>query len=235
MPSAESRSAIVREILRYRDAETPSGRHIAWVFLEEQLTYQSWKTVSEPGSMAESTRAEFAVQFRSKTTFTPYYFYGSNESVSGVIIVHREFQGVKLGTPLAALEQKFGKKLHKAVMKTGEGDFDYYSLRNETGQEIAQFFLSDDKRVRMIETNSPLWKTTKGIHVGSTVRELRAAYPNLEIHGSEIESRTSASSPATKWSFRIDAYFGSYELSPKELASISPETKILALFCSRKS
>lgn len=146
------------------------------------------------------------------------------------VLAESEFQGVKVGTPLAALEQKFGKKLYKAVMKTGEGDFEYYSLRNETGQEIAQFFLTDDKRVRMIETTSPLWKTTKGIHVGSTLSKLRDAYPYLEIHGSEIESRTSASSPATKWTFRIDASFGSYELSPKELASISPETKIRAIF-----
>jgi hypothetical protein len=146
------------------------------------------------------------------------------------VLAEGEFQGVKLGTPLAALEQKFGKKLHKAVMKTGEGDFEYYRLRNKTGQEIAQFFLTDDKRVRMIETTSPLWKTTKGIRVGSTLRELRDAYPNLEIHGSEIESRTTASSAATKWTFRIDAHFGSYELSPKELASISPETKIPAIF-----
>jgi len=155
------------------------------------------------------------------------------ESIAAVsakdhVLGEGEFQGVKVGTPLAALEQKFGKKLDKAVMKTGEGDFEYYSLRNETGQEIARFFLTDDKRVRMIETTSSLWKTTKGIHAGSTLRELRAAYPDLEIHGSEIESRTSASSAATKWSFRIDASFGSYELSPKELASISPETKILA-------
>lgn len=157
------------------------------------------------------------------------------ESITAVpakdhVLAEGEFQGVKVGTPLAALEQKFGQKLHKAVMKTGEGDFEYYSLRNETGQEIAQFYLTDDKRVNMIETTSLLWKTTKGIHVGSTLRELRDAYPDLEIHGSEIESRTSASSTATKWSFRIDAYFGSYELSPKELASISPETKILAIF-----
>jgi hypothetical protein len=146
------------------------------------------------------------------------------------VLAEGEFQGVKLDTPLSALERRFGKKLRKAVMKTGEGDFEYYSLRNETGQEIAQFFLTDDKRVRMVETTSPLWKTTRGIRVGSTLRELRRAYPDLEIHGSEIESRTSASSAATKWSFRIDTHFGSYELSPKELASIAPETKILAIF-----
>jgi hypothetical protein len=157
------------------------------------------------------------------------------ESITAVpaknhVLAEGEFQGVKLGTPLAALQQRFGKKLRKAVMKTGEGDFEYYSLRNETGQKIAQFFLTDDKRVRMVETTSPLWKTTRGIHVGSTLRDLRRAYPDLEIHGSEIESRTTASSAATKWSFRIDTLFGSYELSPKELASIAPETKVLAIF-----
>jgi len=175
--------------------------------------------------------SEKIVKFKNHSGLAERVIPGQARSIPAedYVLAEGQFQGVKLGAPLADLKKTFGQKLHKGIMKTGEGDFDYYSLRNETGQEVAEFYLTDDNRLRLIEIKSSLWKTTKGIHVGSTLRELRAAYGDLEIHGSESDSHTSASSAATKWVFEIDAGFGHYELSPEELASISPDTKITAM------
>ena len=140
-----------------------------------------------------------------------------------------EFRGVAHGTSLADLKSRFGENLKKDVERNGEGDFNYYGL-NEGGAEIMRFFLSDADKVDVATTQHSAFKTDQGVGVGSTLADLRAAYPDIVIHGSETEGWTSATSASARGvSFEIGSHFWHHELSEKEVASIPPGTKIETL------
>lgn len=140
-----------------------------------------------------------------------------------------EFRGVAHGTSLADLKSRFGENLKKDVERNAEGDFIYYGL-NEGGAEIMRFFLSDADKVDVATTQHSAFKTDQGVGVGSTLADLRAAYPDIVIHGSETEGWTSATSTSAGGvSFDIGSHFWHHELSEKEVASIPPGTKIETL------
>ncbi|HEX8295834.1 MAG TPA: hypothetical protein VF593_06005 [Chthoniobacteraceae bacterium] len=136
--------------------------------------------------------------------------------------------GVKAKTPLKNLQTKFGKKLKKEVEETGDGQFEYYGLRDASGEELVRFYLLEGM-VHRAEVVSPKVKTAKGVGVGSSLEQLKTAYPDLKIQGSENEGRTSASSAAAKLSFLIDVNLWKEELTEQELKAIPPETKVLSV------
>ena len=79
-------------------------------------------------------------------------------------------------------------------MKTGEGSFDVYEIKDFENNP-AGYFMADPKNkllVGDITVQSPKASTEKGIKIGDTFKDLLKAFPNIEVHGSEVEGRTYA-------------------------------------------
>lgn len=115
------------------------------------------------------------------------------------------------------------------LLKTGEGNFQAYKIYTTRGTEVGFAIPSpnDKFKIGSIEVNNAEFKTLKGIGVGSTYDELKRAYPNIQTHGSEVESRTI--SYIDGLSFILDAYFNTYDIDKK---LIRPNTKIKSVIIS---
>ncbi|WP_303317327.1 hypothetical protein Q4Q34_01400 [Flavivirga abyssicola] len=135
------------------------------------------------------------------------------------IISEDGFMGFKIG---GEIDSK-SKYLKKSVQKNGEGSFNGYILLNDNGDEIGFIFPKYDNKkiINMIEISSSKYKTKEGISIGSTYQDLKNHYPNIETHGSEIESRTT--SKTGNLSFLLDIAFNTYEIDESK---IKPLTKI---------
>lgn len=142
------------------------------------------------------------------------------------MISKNSFQNISPGDPIAD-HQAF---IEKGVLRTGEGDFDSYRIKNEDYGTMAYFMPDpkDEKLVGDITVHSPLASTESGIRVGDTFGKLLVVYSGLEVHGSEIESRTYAYKDNLL--FRIDEAHGTYELALKE---VSKKAKILEIVITR--
>ena len=120
--------------------------------------------------------------------------------------------------------------LEKKEMRNGEGTFEIYEIK-DFGNNPAGYFVSDfndEGRVSDITVTTPKAATTEGIKVGSTFEELRKVFPNIEVHGSEIEGRTYAK--ANNLSYRLDVVNFSYEM---DISKIPANTKITEIIINR--
>ena len=189
-------------LARIRSGEV-TGKSLVW-----KAGYEGWKSAG--------TIPELAT-----------FLGGGPALVPKIVIEGGSYKGITRGTTVVKLTETFPGRVRAAIMKTGEGDFNYFGLNDADGKEIVQFFPSDEGTIISAEVVSPALRAENGIGVGSTYADLRKAYPDLKVNGSEIEGYTTASSAATKLSFHLDVRFWSYELSAKELASIKPEAKVL--------
>lgn len=141
------------------------------------------------------------------------------------LITENGLVNIKIGDTI--IQHK--KYLKKAVQENGEGDFPGYDLLDEN-QEVIGFVFSDDDNntykendlVGSIEIYSPLYKTKEGIGVNSTFENLKKTYPQAKTNGSEIEGWTSTNLGGL--SFRLDAYFNTYEIDETK---IKPSTKVV--------
>ena len=147
------------------------------------------------------------------------------KSTSALLISETSFEGISPSDEIS----KHEPSLEKEVLKTGEGNFDIYRIKNKEGSLA---YLMPDPRdealVGNIIIDSPKAKTKDGFQVGSTLADLTKKYPNLEIHGSEIEGRTYAN--IGNLSYRLDAANWSYEI---DKSKISPNSKILEIIINR--
>lgn len=135
------------------------------------------------------------------------------------IITESSFLGLKIGDSINLKS----KNIKKETQENGEGFFPGYVLLDDNGKRVAFIFpkYKTDNIIGIIEISSPNYKTKEGISIGSTYEDLKKHYPNLETHGSEIESRTN--SRLGGLSFLLDTYFGTYEIDESK---IKPSTKI---------
>lgn len=124
---------------------------------------------------------------------------------------------------------------HKAVieeglLQTGEGDFDIYNIKDAKNDVVAYFLANpiDNELIGDIYITSPLAKTEDGIGIGHTFGDLLAKYPDLEVHGSEIEAQTFANQG--NLSFKIDEPHSTYDL---ETSAVSKEAKIIEIIVVR--
>ncbi|MCL7765289.1 hypothetical protein MPF19_17845 [Polaribacter sp. Z014] len=136
-----------------------------------------------------------------------------------LIITENSFLGLKIGDSINLKS----KNIKKETQENGEGFFPGYVLLDDNGKKIAFIFPKHktDNIIGRIEISAPNYKTKEGISIGSTYEDLKKYYPNLETHGSEIESRTN--SRVGGLSFLLDTYFGTYEIDESK---IKPSTKI---------
>jgi hypothetical protein len=135
------------------------------------------------------------------------------------------YRGIILGDAI----KKHGAYVKKSTMNTGEGSFEVYKITDKENNP-AGYLMADSKNkllVGSITVESTKARTEEGIKVGSTFKDLLKAFPNIEVHGSEIESRTYAK--AGNLSYRLDVANNTYEV---DKAKIKPTTKITEIVIS---
>lgn len=135
------------------------------------------------------------------------------------IITENSFLGLKIGDTINLAS----KNIKIATQENGEGSFPGYVLLDNNRNKIAFIFPKHNTKniIGSIEISSPNYKTKEGISIGSTYEDLKKHYPNIETHGSEIESRTS--SRVGGLSFLLNASFNTYKI---DASKIKPSTKI---------
>lgn len=131
------------------------------------------------------------------------------------------FLGMSVGDDLA----QHADKLKKSVLETGEGSFDVFEI-HQGGRKLGHVSPAgrNESVIGGITITSPLAVTEQGIKVGSTWGELKQALPELEVHGSEIEGRTYAFFGSV--AYRLDVYFGAYDIPASEIRKIKDSTRI---------
>jgi hypothetical protein len=137
------------------------------------------------------------------------------------------FGGIKVGDAIA----KHKDVLKKTKMKTGEGSFDVYQI-TDIENSPAGYLLPDPNNKLLvgdivIETGKA--QTAEGISVGDTFQALLKAFPNIVVHGSEIESRTTAT--ANNITYHLNVANNQYNL---DKAKIPATAKILDITINRK-
>ncbi len=115
-------------------------------------------------------------------------------------------------------------KIEKTILRTGEGDFDAYAIIDGDKSTIGYIYPSPAKRPKVwqIQINDTQYKTEKEIGVNSTLAEVIGAYPDIQVHGSEIEGRTHAT--IGTYRFRLDTVIWQYEI---DISKINKNLKVL--------
>jgi hypothetical protein len=122
--------------------------------------------------------------------------------------------------------EKVPEGLEKSVLKTPDGDFDIYLIKDENGTQLGHILThGDELEIGNITVTSPKAITPQGFRVGMTFNELQKKYPNLEVHGSETEGYTYAK--VEDIFYNLDFNHWEYELDAK---LIPANTKIISLF-----
>lgn len=126
--------------------------------------------------------------------------------------------GLRPGQPIADVANTT-----KDILRTGEGDFTIYRLADAAGKPLGYLAPHPERtgEISTIHITDPTFVTPRGISVGDTFGELRAAYGAVTPHGSEIEGRTGVTVGRTH--FVLDARHWDYNLAP---GTIGPATRI---------
>jgi hypothetical protein len=114
----------------------------------------------------------------------------------------------------------------KATMQTGEGSFEVYKI-TDAENNPAGYLMADPNNkllVGAITVETPKASTPEGIKVGSTFKDLLKAFPKIEVHGSEQESRTYAE--RGNYSFRLNVANATYEVDKSKIPATAKITEI---------
>ena len=140
-----------------------------------------------------------------------------------LFITESGFRGIYVGDAI----EKLGDFVKKTTMKTGEGDFDVYKFTDIENNPAGYFMADPNNKLSVgdITIETPKASTEAGIKVGDTFKDLLKAYPNIEVHGSEVESRTYAK--AGKLSFRLNVANNKYDLDRAKIPATAKITEIV--------
>lgn len=144
-------------------------------------------------------------------------------------ISDNSFRGITVGDNISSYAKSDYVQLE--TLKTGEGDFTVYAIK-DFNNNPAGYFMSDpndESRVGDIIVQTRMAQTAEGIHVDSTLGDLRMRFPDIEVHGSEIEGRTYAHHNTL--SYRLEVVSFSYEV---DAAKIPADTKVTEIIINRQ-
>ncbi len=133
------------------------------------------------------------------------------------------FRGIQIGDTIA----KHGDYIQKTQIKTAEGTFEVYEIKDFENNP-AGYFSPDPNNKRLvgdITVKTPKAQTAKGLKVGNTFQDLLKAFPDIEVHGSEIEGRTYAS--ANNLSYRLNIANFKYEIDKAKIPATTEITEIM--------
>ncbi len=133
--------------------------------------------------------------------------------------------GMKIGMSIADAKKQY--PLTKAKENRAEGTFDVYQSAQEESANGDMTIYVEKKGgqevVKSMEFTGDC-KNKEGIKVGSTLADLRKAYPKLVAHGSEMESRVTVE--AGGYSFLLNASSNKYNL---DQATLKATVKVKAV------
>ncbi len=145
-----------------------------------------------------------------------------------MLIEASSFRGVKVGDAIKNYNVDY---VQKSKIKTGEGSFEAYEIKDFENNPAAYFLPDPNNKLLVgdITINTPKASTKEGLKVGDTFNDLLKFFPNVEVHGSESEGRTYAT--ANNISYRLDAANFQYDIDKKK---IKAATKITEIMINRK-
>ena len=132
------------------------------------------------------------------------------------------FRGIQVGDLIA----NHTDYIKKTQMKTPEGTFEVYEIKDFENNP-AGYFLPDPKDkllVGDITVKSPKAQTAKGIKIGDTFQDLLKSFPDIAVHGSEIEGRTDAT--INNLSYRLDIANTKYDVDKSKIPATTKITQI---------
>ena len=123
-------------------------------------------------------------------------------------------RGVKVGDPMEKVKETYSVKIKE---KNGEGSFDVYVMSADNVNDVFVYPIKKNGKevVNYVEYRNGVCSTKEGIRVGSTLADLRKAYPKLTANGSEVEGRTYAKGGG--YEFFLDSPNYSYNLDQAKL------------------
>jgi uncharacterized lipoprotein NlpE involved in copper resistance len=133
--------------------------------------------------------------------------------------------GMKVGMSIPDAQKIF--PLRKAKEENGEGTFTVYKSAQEESSPDDMIIYIDKKGGKEVIRSMQFTgneATKEGIKVGSTLADLRKAYPKLIAHGSEIESRVTAEGGG--YSFLLNTSSTKYDL---DQATLKATVKVKAI------
>ena len=134
--------------------------------------------------------------------------------------------GMKIGMSITDAKKQY--PLVKAKENRAEGTFDVYKSAQEESANGEMTIYVEKKGgqevIKSMEFTGDC-KNKEGIKVGSTVADLRKAYPKLVAHGSEMESRVTVE--AGGYSFLLNAASNQYNLDQATLKATAKVKAIL--------
>jgi uncharacterized lipoprotein NlpE involved in copper resistance len=133
--------------------------------------------------------------------------------------------GMKVGMLTSEAHKIF--PIRKTKITRAEGTVDVYvsALEESSGDDMAIY--PEKKGGKDVINNieyTGSCATKEGIKVGSTIADLRKAYPKLKAHGSEIESRVTAEGGG--YFFLLNTASADYNL---DQATLKPSVKVKAI------
>jgi hypothetical protein len=139
-----------------------------------------------------------------------------------MLIGHNSFRGITIGE----LISNHKDYIQKTKLKTGEGTFDAYEIKDFENNPAGYFLPdpNDTDRVGDIVVQTPKAQTAEGIMVGSTYQDLLKVFPTIAVHGSEVEGRTNAVNGSL--SYRLDMANTSYEVDKTKIPVTTKITEI---------
>jgi len=206
-------TGIVQNILPGKDGYT------AEVITPNEINYNAVISISNLGSSQNYQR----LQPKDVATLTgKYYLVGEQQTLivnqieevekanKKLMVKGRSFMGIAVGDKIMTHKSKLGKD----VLRNGEGEFTVYRLKDNRGQNVA-YCLPDTNNeflVGQIVIHSSEVKMENGISIGMAFHQLTDIYPDLKVHGSEIEGRTYAN-PNNELSFLLNVPNFQHEVS----------------------
>ena len=143
-----------------------------------------------------------------------------------LLIAEKSFQGISPGDLISS----HLNILEKGKLKTGEGTFDVFYVNNKNLEKLG-YILKDPKNESLVGNiiiESKKARTEKGIHIGSSFEDLVKKYPDVKVHGSEIEGRTYGREG--NLSFRLDTNNFTYEVDKNK---IPKDAKVIEIIINR--
>jgi hypothetical protein len=139
-----------------------------------------------------------------------------------MLITPISFRGIRIGDTIA----KHGDYIKKTTLKTGEGTFQVYEIKDFENNPAGYFAPDPNNKLLVgdITVKTPKAQTVKGIKIGDTFQDLQKAFPNIEVHGSEIEGQTHAT--AHNLAYRLAVANFTYEIDKAKIPTTTKITEI---------
>lgn len=138
-----------------------------------------------------------------------------------LIINENSFVGIQFNDAIA----NYSDKLMKGKMRTGEGVVETYYIE-EDGNELGYVMpdAENENLIGNITIQSKRAETESGVRIGTTFSQLEKIYPEIEVHGSEMESKVYASTG--NYHFRLNHNSNQYNLDRSTIPKDSEVTEI---------